>query len=211
MDTLELPLNVLHPHPSNANVMPEALLSKLAAHMERSGGYPPLMVRPWEGAREGAREGAEEGGYQLLDGHHRGIALRRIGRETARCEVWEVDDNEALLLLATLNRLAGEDDPLRRADLLSRLRERWEVPELAGLLPENARRLEKLLSLREPVRVRPPRAMEDMPVAVHFFLLPADKKALEGVLAGLGGTREEGLMVLVKRFNAESAEAQREA
>ena len=39
-------------------------------------------------------------------------ALRRLGRASARCEVWAVDDDEAMLLLATLNRLQGRDDVL---------------------------------------------------------------------------------------------------
>ena len=192
MHTLDLPLDRLHPHPANANIMPEAMLAKLAAHLQRTGRYPPLIVRPWEDD------------YQLLDGHHRALALRRIGRALARCVVWEVDDAEALLLLATLNRLEGADDPLRRADLLSRLRERRgvDMPELAAMLPENAERLERLLSLRDPVRVRPPKPLETMPVAVHFFLLPRQRRELEAVLAAAGGTREEALMAMVQRVGA---------
>ena len=106
---IEIPLGQLRARIDNANVMPEALLAKLVRHIERTDRYPHLIVRPIADAGLGA-----EGFYEILDGHHRAAALRRLGRTTARCEVWEVDDDEALVLLATLNRLQGRDDVLKR-------------------------------------------------------------------------------------------------
>ena len=103
---IEIPLTHLRSRADNANIMPEALLIKLAGHIERTGRYPHLIVRPMPG---------ETGAYEILDGHHRAEALRRLRSETARCEVWEVDDDEALVLLATLNRLQGRDEVRRRA------------------------------------------------------------------------------------------------
>jgi hypothetical protein len=39
-------LDDLVPHPLNANVMPDAMLGKLRAHIKRTGRYPHLIVRP---------------------------------------------------------------------------------------------------------------------------------------------------------------------
>jgi len=188
-----IPLEQLDDHPDNSNVMPEALLAKLAGHMQRTGRYPPLIVRPMPGEDPAMQR------YQILDGHHRARALRQLGRSDARCVVWDVDDDDATLLLATLNRLEGRDDPHRRASLVSRLRESFEVDELASLLPEQAEQIDHLLTLHDPPTVeREAEHLDDMPVAVHFFLTASEKRALEQALRDVGGSREQALMSLVR-------------
>lgn len=188
MTTQQIPLKNLHAHPLNSNVMPEPLLAKLAAHIERTGQYPPIIVRP-------APTGT---GYQILDGHHRKLALERIGASTANCVIWQADDEQALLLLATLNRLQGQDDAKKRSALLNTLAQRMPLDDLAAALPEQRAHLDKLLALHKPPPApRPPQSLADMPQAVHFFLLPDQRKKLDRKLADLGGTREEALMQLV--------------
>src|SRR5262245_21026475 len=93
---LVVALDDLLAHPLNSNTMPPDLQEKLRAHIKRTGRYPFLVVRPHP---------SEPGKYQVLDGHHRVAILRELGHTEARCDVWEVDDREAKLLLATLNRL----------------------------------------------------------------------------------------------------------
>src|SRR5688572_19461091 len=107
-----IPLDDLLPHPLNANTMPEDLKAKLRAHIKRTGRYPYLVVRPHP---------QETAKYQVLDGHHRVGVLRDLGHTEARCDVWDVTDREAKLLLATLNRLQGQDVPIRRAELIHEL------------------------------------------------------------------------------------------
>ena len=135
-----VPLDDLIPHPLNANVMPDDLREKLRAHIKRTGRYPFLVVRPHP---------EQPGKYQVLDGHHRVAVLRDLGHPEARCDVWDVDDREAKLLLATLNRLEGQDVPMRRAQLLHELLGEMSMDDLAGLLPETDRQLEDLHALLE--------------------------------------------------------------
>src|SRR5688500_8882295 len=125
---IEIELTQLRAHPLNSNVMPDDLLDKLAAQIQPTGMYPALIVRPSRVARPESRvedghrtQDAGRETFQVLDGHHRWKALARLGHLTARCEVWDVDDAAALMFLATLNRLRGEDDPRRRASLLDQL------------------------------------------------------------------------------------------
>lgn len=181
-----IPVDQLHAHPRNSNVMPTKLLKKLAAHIERTGRYPPVIVRPG---------GA---GYQIIDGHHRVQALRQLGRDQARCEVWEVDDREALVLLATLNRLEGADDPKKRGALIGALRETAALPDLSKLLPEETGRLAALAMLHDapPPAPLPPEALRDAPVAVTFFVTAGQRRALEHRLKEHGGTRESALLDL---------------
>jgi ParB-like chromosome segregation protein Spo0J len=195
---VQVELDRLRAHPANSNVMSEALLKKLAGHIERTGRYPPLIVRPAPG---------EPRARQVLDGHHRWRALERLGHRSAMCMLWDVDDEQALVLLATLNRLEGADDPHRRSRLLGELVDRYgrSAAELARLVPETAQRLNKLAVLRRPCPApSPPPSLEDMPRAVHFFLLPADRRRLESVLRRIGGSREQALMTLIERNRADA-------
>jgi ParB-like chromosome segregation protein Spo0J len=133
-------LDDLVPHPLNANVMSEELREKLRAHIKRTGRYPFLVVRPHP---------SDRGKFQVLDGHHRVEILRDLGHTEARCDVWDVDDREAKLLLATLNRLEGQDVPVRRAELIHALLGEMSLGDLAGLLPETDKEIEDLHSLLE--------------------------------------------------------------
>ena len=126
--------------------------------------------------------------YQVLNGHHRLEVLRRLGRTTARCEVWEVDEREALLLLATLNRLEGRDDPMRRAALVAELAGTAgeDVAALAKFLPEDRAALERALALgREalprPVGVEAARAGTLRPMT--FFLRVEEMEVVRKALA----------------------------
>jgi ParB family chromosome partitioning protein len=135
-----VPLGDLLPHPLNANVMTEDLREKLKAHIKRTGRYPFLVVRPHPEA---------DGKYQVLDGHHRITVLKELGHTEARCDVWQVGDREANLLLATLNRLEGQDAPIRRAQLVHELLGEMNLADLSGLLPESEKQIEELHSLLE--------------------------------------------------------------
>ena len=133
-------LDDLVPHPLNANVMEEEFQEKLKAHIKRTARYPFLIVRPHP---------KELGKFQVLDGHHRIAVLRDLGHTEARCDVWDVDDREAKLLLGTLNRLVGQDVPIRRAQLMHELLNDLSLDDLAGLVPESDKQIEDLHALLE--------------------------------------------------------------
>jgi ParB-like chromosome segregation protein Spo0J len=135
-----VPLDDLIPHPLNANVMPDEMREKLRVHIQRSGRYPFVVVRPHP---------TEPGKFEILDGHHRVGVLRDLGHTEVRCDVWEVSDREAKLLLATLNRLEGQDQPMRRALLIHELLGEMSIGDLAGLLPETDKQIEDLHTLLE--------------------------------------------------------------
>lgn len=181
--TLTLPLDRLDAHPANSNVMPKALLDKLARSIERTGFYPPIIVRPI-----GER-------YQILDGHHRVLVLKQLGETNVNVVVWQADDEQSLILLATLNRMRGEDDPRKRAALLTKLGQSMDIKELAKRLPEDSQRVQKMLSLHAaPPSPKAPRPIDQMPVNLHFFMLPQQRSAVEARLREHGGTREAALL-----------------
>ena len=134
-----VPLGDLTPHPLNSQRHARRPAGEAARRTsQRTGRYPFVVVRPHP---------EEPGQFQILDGHHRVEILRDLGHTEARCDVWNVDDREAKLLLATLNRLEGQDSPIRRAQLIHELLGEMSLPDLAGLLPETDKQLEELESL----------------------------------------------------------------
>ena len=166
-------LGKLVEHPANANVMGPERLAKLRGHIERSGRYEPLVVRPHP---------VRAGCYELLNGHHRKRVLAELGHAEAACVVWEVSDGEALELLATLNRLTGSDEPTRRAALLGQLARRFDKADLVSRLPESGAALEKMLSVeRRPVLAK----VEETAAArgaMVFFVTRAERRTIDEAL-----------------------------
>lgn len=120
--------------------MNEEYLDKLEVNIKRTKNYPALIVRKLSKIR-----------YQILDGWHRTIVVRdRLKWPKIKCEVWEVDDKQALILLATLNRLRGSDGTEKRARLLQAIFDFEPDPDVELLLPESGENIDALLKSLEP-------------------------------------------------------------
>lgn len=186
----QIALDKLAAHPDNANRMPADVLDKLTRHIERTGQYPPLIVRPHP--QHGDR-------YQVLDGHHRLMVLQQLEHTHARCDVWDVHDDDATLLLLTLNRLHGDDDPQQRGALLAKLHERLPMPQIARLVPENEPAIARLIELtRPPQELAEPVDADAMPQAVTFFLNAAQRDALLSKLRAVDHDRSRALVRLLE-------------
>jgi ParB-like chromosome segregation protein Spo0J len=207
-----VPLSGLRPHPLNSNVMPADLRAKLAAHIKQSGRYPMVIVRPHP---------EEMAVYEILDGRHRVDVLRDLGHTDIRCDVWAVDDREAKLLLATLNRLQGQDSPIRRAQLIHELLGDLSLGDLAGLLPETDKQIEELHALLEfPAEEIAALLAADaeeqekvLPRVMSFVVTPEQEEVIErAVERASDGTpgrdrKAKGLVNLAKHFLEESGDA----
>ena len=141
-------LDKLDFHPDNPNRQSKVNFAKLVRNIERTGRYEPLIVRPCPSVRT-PKEG-KAGYFQIINGHHRRQALAKLGYETADCIVWDIDDEETDILLATLNRLGGSDELVKKLKLLERLNKRIEAGKLAKLLPQTARQIERLTNFKMP-------------------------------------------------------------
>ncbi len=177
--TKELERTQLRNRTDNANRMPDAAFRKLVRNIKRTGRYPAVIVRPIPNELPQTAE------YEILDGHHRVAALADLNHAFVRCDIWhEIDDQEALILLATLNRLAGSDDPLKRAGLVDQLIQSLGKTRVAQMLPEDSQHLSRLLELKAPP---PPPAHltpeQGLPEAVTFFITTPQRRILDQKLA----------------------------
>ncbi|MHC4543518.1 MAG: ParB/RepB/Spo0J family partition protein [Planctomycetota bacterium] len=134
-------LDKLEFHPDNPNKQSRVNFAKLVRNIERTGRYEPLIVRPCV---------KKAGRFQIINGHHRCQALARLGRETADCIIWDINDEETDILLTTLNRLGGSDQLGKKLKLLKRLNKKISSGELTKLLPQTAKQIERLTHLKKP-------------------------------------------------------------
>jgi ParB/RepB/Spo0J family partition protein len=185
----------LYAHPANPNKLGEAKFRKLVRQIERTGQYEPIVVR---------RHPQKEGAYQILNGHHRVRALKQLGRTRADCVVFRADDAQALVYLATLNRLGGRDNVMLKARLIEALCKRYGSRELARSLGDSARTIEKLAAFAGQ---QTPAAREERPalVPMTFFVSEADHAMLCEAFeraAGCdeGGTRTQRRVRALKRM-----------
>jgi len=184
-------LEHLKQHPGNPNRMSKSNYSKLVRNIELSGRYEPLVVRPHP---------KERGHYQIINGHHRCRALKELGYEQIQCVVWEIDDEQTDVLLATLNRLGGTDELDKKLELLKRLNKRYAAKELSKLLPQTKKQIEKLLNFKA---VQAPAVTSVKPFAqpMVFFLSEAQREVVDKAVS-LAREKVDGDSKAAKRASA---------
>jgi ParB/RepB/Spo0J family partition protein len=166
-------INKLLAHPDNPNVMSGEKFRKLVRNIERTGLYEPVIVRPHP---------KSEGKFQIINGHHRVQALEKLGRKKVNCVVWNVDDRQTAILLTTLNRLGGTDEPAKKIELLRKLKEKFDSAELAKLLPNTRKQIEQLTNLKlNAVRCLP--TAQQFAIPLVFFVNPEQNKIIEEAIS----------------------------
>ena len=166
-------LDKLIPHPDNPNRMSRASFSKLMRHIKRTDRYEPLVVRPHPQQR---------GCFQIINGHHRCRALQKLSRQRAQAIVWDVDDEQTDILLATLNRLGGRDMLDHKLAILRRLTARHRPRELAKLLPQTKGQLERLTG-RVLRAQTPPKGARAFAIPLIFFVNKDQQRTIEEALS----------------------------
>ena len=176
-------LSKLTVHPDNPNVMSEATFRKLVRNIERTGLYEPIVVRPHPDEKD---HSATADKFQIINGHHRVKALERLGRYEADCVVWDVDDEQTSILLTTLNRLAGSDTLAKKIELLKKLTERMGTAQLAKLLPQTAKQIERLTNLK--LSISPIKAQaEQFAIPIVFFVTKQQQEIIENAIEAAAG------------------------
>ena len=162
-------IDKLTPHPSNPNRMSGANFGRLVRNIERTGRYEPIIVRPHP---------TEKDRFQIINGHHRCKAISQLGHKTADCVVWDIDDVQTDILLATLNRLCGRDEIDAK---LARLNEKLRADTLGKLLPQTAKQIERLVNMKLPdMPAKPIRTIANPMV---FFVDDRQQRVIEQAIS----------------------------
>ncbi|MBY0402332.1 MAG: ParB/RepB/Spo0J family partition protein [Cyanobacteria bacterium] len=166
-------IDKLHPDLRNANVLEESLFEKLKGNIQRTGFCPVCIVRPHP---------TESGHFIMVDGHHRLLAVKSLGWELVECQIVEIGDEEAALLLLTLNRLRGTDIPRKRAELIESLLPSISIEDLSMMLPECTTEIDSLLALLKQDQEALEKALKEqmaaeeltLPVPFGFMIHPEE-------------------------------------
>lgn len=181
-------LDKLVAHPDNPNRMSKAKFVKLIRNIERTGRYEPLVVRPCP---------QEPDCFQIINGHHRWRTLKELGYKTAEAVVWDVNDQDTDILLATLNRLGGSDVLDKKLALLKRLNKSafdGRTAKLAKLLPQTSNQIKRLTELaisdcRKAVENRKSQILNPL----VFFLNDKQQEVVAKALSATMGERKPAL------------------
>lgn len=119
----KIDIEKLEPNPWNPNEMTEEMLSNLSLEIKRVGYLQPILVRPHK-----------EGKYQIIDGEHRWIAMKRSGAKEMECVVVELDDTTARTVTLNMAKLRGETNLLKYAQVIRDLEKEIPLKELELVL-----------------------------------------------------------------------------
>lgn len=191
-------LDKLVAHADSPNRQSRVTFGKLVRNIERSGLYEPLTVRPCP---------RKDGCFEIINGCHRWRALGELGYKRVDCIVWDVDDEEAEILLATLNRLGGTDELGKKQALLRRLNKRRESAQLGKVLPQTARQIERLVKLEQPSAAAKAKAAS-FANPVVFFVDDTQQQIIENAISLVGecetkmtkGTRRAAGLATIARY-----------
>ena len=128
---LEVPLILINPNQWNPNQQEIKLFNKLKDSIRENGFTSPILVR----------EIKDE--YEIIDGEHRYKACKELGYESIKIEnIGVIEDSVAKVLTIALNNIRGQDDVLKRAEILKQLND----GQLA-LLPWDKKEIQNELDL----------------------------------------------------------------
>ena len=135
IDVNEIRLNKYNP-----NVMEPELMTQLNERMKEEGILQPTLLRHIE------PNGKIK--YEVVDGEHRYLAAKNIGYEEIPAIVLDKKLPEAMISSINMNKLRGEFDTLRLAEVIHTLHKTYSIEELErklGYTSEQVKGLENLL------------------------------------------------------------------
>lgn len=101
---LALPCHKLVEHPLRLAFYSQTHLGGLTDSIKQNGLLEPILVQP-----------IEDGKYQILNGHYRVRAVRRLKQKEILCRVYPCDQRTALVIFCTSNLLTKSLSPLEEA------------------------------------------------------------------------------------------------
>ena len=145
-NVISLSPSVLTSHPQNPRPrLTEAEVAELRASIEAHGQQQPCVVRPV----------GENGSttYQVVIGHRRAFVGKLLGRDVP-CLVEDLDDDEALALMLSDNRVRTDPDPFMEAKAVDALlsKEGHTLRSVADLLGKSPRWVAQRANLRTLTR-----------------------------------------------------------
>lgn len=127
MDIVMIPTKDIAPNEYNPNVVPEAIMKQLKTSIKENGIEQPVLVRKTENFDVTKL-------YIIIDGEHRWRTAQDLGLKEIPCTVKDISEHEAMIQTINMNKLRGEFDQLKLADVLKSLKDVYSPEELEAKL-----------------------------------------------------------------------------
>ena len=125
MEVKTIAVDQLHPNAYNPNVVEDNIMAQLKGSLERDGIQQPIIVRPSKKV---------VGKFEIIDGEHRWRAAKRLNLKEVPYVVKEASDAEAMVMTINMNKLRGEFDTIKLAEVLKQLQEVYTQEQLNELI-----------------------------------------------------------------------------
>jgi ParB-like chromosome segregation protein Spo0J len=203
MEIKNISLEQIKPNKYNPNIVPDKIMGQLKKSIQRDGFLQPLIVR---------ESPTEPGFYEIIDGEHRWKVLSDLpDYKEAPCLVINKDDNLSKIQTINLNKLRGEFDSIKLAEVLVSLKKIYsdeELEEMLGYTKEEIQGYEELLtfdfdSFKKEDEVDVSEAIKDPEMSEEMNLMLNDKQLII-ITATLElkdiNSREESLSDICKEY-----------
>ena len=135
-----VPIENLIENPNNPNRMSKSSFAKLVRNIERTGLYEPIIVRK------------KNTKYEIINGHFRVKALKQLCYKNVDICIWDANNQQIDILMATMNRLGGTDILEKKLALLKKLSKEFDSKQLSEILPFTSGQIERYHNLKLPNR-----------------------------------------------------------
>lgn len=155
-------LEDLIPRRRRLHKMPKRSKQALTEIIKTLGAYPAVIVRPHPRLT---------GKYEIVDGHNRLEVLSEMGESAAKCEVWQLGDEQAAILSLSLNGLRSRPDVHSRAKVLETLGRslgKERLGEMLALTPAAMRQQLTPLKPPKPAKEQPGGKWDLHPTVFHL-------------------------------------------
>jgi len=139
-ETQAIPVDKIIPNTWNPNHMKPIDFETLKESIKRDGFRQYIRLRPHP-------QKGTEGFFEIMDGEHRWRIVKELGAETIEATVEDKTDAEAMLVTLTMNKLRGEFDTIKLAEVIVLLRQTYteeELTKMLGYTPTELKNFEEL-------------------------------------------------------------------
>jgi len=129
----------IKPNEYNPNVLETPLMEQLTSRIKEEGFLQPILLR----------EIKDKGKYEIIDGEHRFLAGQKVGYDKLPAIIVDKELPEAMISTINMNKLRGQFDTLKLAEVIHELNKTYSIEELEeklGYTPEQLKGMENLLS-----------------------------------------------------------------
>ena len=163
MDIETIKIEDLRENNYNPNEMTDTQKEHLEAEFKRVGYLQPILVRP------------KDGKWEIIDGANRFLVAKALNHAEIQCVVKEMTDEQAKITSINMNKIKGEDNPVKLAELLKGLKDTFDSKELTELIRMSDQELDSfdlMLDLPENLDEDIESAIEEDGLKYSFKLTP---------------------------------------